>query len=356
MKIIHTSDIHLYSPLTSRLDAEKIQKRKNELLRTFERMVEAGLSDGVRIFIIAGDLFDTQNINDRAWEHIFSVMENAKGMDFLYLTGNHEKDAISSYTRPLPKNLHLFSDEWTSYDYGYVCIYGKEKNEDGMFDNLICNPSVKNIVVLHGALTQSKGNDENIDLRDAKDRGIDYMALGHYHFYSEKQIDQRGVAVYSGTPEGRGFDEAHQCGYVLIDTDGNSITHRFIPFARRRIFDVESNISSAKNTTEVCTVIENDLCEADNGDIVRVTLTGERELSTFINLPLIEERFNSRFFCFEIKDSSKIKINPHDYEYDKTLKGEYIRTILQDESLDNREKDELIRLGLSALSGELENI
>ena len=58
MKILHTSDLHIGSPLTSRLSADKVRERKSELLANFEKMVEEAVYQRVGAFIIAGDLFD----------------------------------------------------------------------------------------------------------------------------------------------------------------------------------------------------------------------------------------------------------------------------------------------------------
>ena len=58
MRIIHTSDIHLDSPLTSRLSANKIRERRRELLSGFGRLVDEAKTQGTEAIIIAGDLFD----------------------------------------------------------------------------------------------------------------------------------------------------------------------------------------------------------------------------------------------------------------------------------------------------------
>ena len=40
MKIIHCSDLHLDSKMETNLDKERARERKNEILLTFERMVQ----------------------------------------------------------------------------------------------------------------------------------------------------------------------------------------------------------------------------------------------------------------------------------------------------------------------------
>ena len=62
MKIIHTSDLHLDSPLTTRLASDKVRERKNELLFSFRKNVQAAKDNGADGFIIAGDLFDSDKV------------------------------------------------------------------------------------------------------------------------------------------------------------------------------------------------------------------------------------------------------------------------------------------------------
>ena len=112
MKILHTSDLHIGSPLTARLSADKIRERKGELILTFEKMVEEALFQKVRLFIIAGDLFDSEKITKSIAERVLAIIEKNASIDFLYLPGNHEKQALLECGVTLPQNLKVFGDEW----------------------------------------------------------------------------------------------------------------------------------------------------------------------------------------------------------------------------------------------------
>ena len=70
---------------------------------------------------------------------------------------------------------------------------------------------------LHGELKDKCSAPETIGIKEATGKNIDYLALGHYHSYSGAVIDERGSAVYSGTPEGRGFDEAGDKGFIMLN-------------------------------------------------------------------------------------------------------------------------------------------
>ena len=108
MKILHTSDLHIGSPLTSRLSQEKIRERKAELLSCFEKMIEEAVYQRVRVFIIAGDLFDSERITKSTAERVLGAMARYPYLDFLYLPGNHEKNALLECGVSLPENLKIF--------------------------------------------------------------------------------------------------------------------------------------------------------------------------------------------------------------------------------------------------------
>ena len=347
MKILHTSDVHLFSPLSTTLEPSKVQIRRRELLSTFDRMIEAAICEGVEVFIIAGDLFDSE-VSADAYERTLATIARARSIQFLYLIGNHEGDILQLSKLNIPDNLKIIGNDWTYFDYNSLHIVGRSTNSPDMFSSLRLNKNDTNIVVLHGELSTGQGRDA-IPSKDIAGIGIDYLALGHYHSYSVGRIDNRGVAVYSGTPEGRGFDEAFPCGFVLIDTDGGRVTHRFVPFAKRRIFDLKADVSKLSTRGEYEEAIAKALVDAKESDIVRLTLVGEREIDTYADTEYLSSIFSRRYFHFEIRDKSTVKIDIEAYKNDKTMVGEFIRLVNSQTSLSDKEKSDIIMLGIKAL-------
>ena len=115
MKILHTSDLHIGSPLTARLSPEKIRERKGELLANFEKMIEEAVYRRVSLFIIAGDLFDSERITKSTAERVIGAMARVPSVEFLYLSGNHEKNALLESCVKLPENLKLFGYVLAAY-------------------------------------------------------------------------------------------------------------------------------------------------------------------------------------------------------------------------------------------------
>lgn len=352
MKIIHTSDIHLASKLTARLPSSKVALRRRELTESFFRMCRDGMSMGASAMIIAGDMFDTEKTTKKELDSALSIIERAENMTFFYLPGNHERNLLRNSGEVLPKNLLIFEDNWTYFNFGNVTVAGRCETSEDMFDTLSLDPSRKNIVVLHGELRDRSKSGGVIGLNDARDKGIDYLALGHYHTYSSGKIDKRGTYVYSGTPEGRGFDEVGELGFSLVGISDDVVMHKFIPFAKRKLIIKNVDISGALRTHDIQVKIADALRETDRDSLVRVNFIGERELELRCDKAFLSNRFSEEFFYFEIKDSSRLLTRIEDYKYDKSLKGEFIRLCLADPSLSDEEKEKIIHCGLSALAGE----
>ena len=60
MKIIHTADVHLDSPLAGVADGKL---RRRELLRALSNVAEYAKNNGVQAVIVAGDLFDENSVS-----------------------------------------------------------------------------------------------------------------------------------------------------------------------------------------------------------------------------------------------------------------------------------------------------
>lgn len=351
MKIIHTSDLHLGSALTARLSPQKARERRRELSRVFQRLIDEAKNKGASAIIIAGDLFDTETPSAREVEDLLFRIESERSITFFYLPGNHEGELIRSRALPLPKNLLLFGKEWTYYDTDALSIIGRSECKGDMSDTLYLRHERLNIVVLHGELRDTGGGMQ-IKRADFKDKAIDYLALGHYHSYRQEKLSDRCTAVYCGTPEGRGFDEACECGYVLIDTSGGAITHSFIPFAKRQIRIVELSLDALTHPSEIEYLSEAALKNIPECDIVRLSLTGGVAPDVYIDKEALLQRFSESFFHFEVEDKTRLKINPDDYKNDRSIRGEFLRRVMKDATLDEETKRAVIGCGLCALMGE----
>ena len=205
---------------------------------------------------------------------------------------------------------------------------------------------------MHGQESSVAGED-NVCLPSLKNIGIDYLALGHIHSFKKEKLDQRGVYSYSGCIAGRGFDECGQKGFAVIEIneENNTVTSDFLPLKSRGITEVECNITDKTSFSDISIAAKTALNNISSEQIVRLLLVGEYTAETEKDIVALLEMFQSKFYYFEIKDRSVLKIDPSQYENDISLRGEFIRTVLSSR-LTNEDKDSVIYCGLKALSGE----
>lgn len=353
MRIIHTSDLHIGAPFSSKLSPEKIRIRKAELLDNFRRLCDEAQMIKADAVIIAGDLFDSENVSLSVCRQIISCMESAMPVSFIYLPGNHEKNAFTECGLNMPENLKIFTRDKLFYDLGEVTVYGICEIGQGALDGFSPDACRRNILVLHGALSEGRSTaDGEIGTEDLKNKGLDYVALGHYHSYCARKIDKRCNAVYSGTPEGRGYDETGEKGYVVIDVDSAGVSHTFKAFARRTVRIAEVYTEEITGRSELDARAAAELSGIPRGDLVRLVFKGKRSPELVIDTAAFMARWSESFFHFEAKDETAVKINPKDYAADKSLKGEFIRLVSARDDLTEEEKGQIISCGINALIKE----
>lgn len=347
-KIIHAADIHLGSKMDSRLPADKVERRRLEVRQTFSNMIEYAKKNGVSVIILSGDIFDSDRPAKKDKTFFYDAVKANREIDFLYLRGNH--DQSESYTEEIA-NLKTFGSEWTAYMYGAIAISGIEIDSGNclsMYSTLKLDGDKINIVMLHGQAGDSSGEDK-INLLKLAGKNIDYLALGHIHSYKSGKLDSRGQYAYSGCLEGRGFDETGEKGFVLLEVE-DKVKATFVPFAKRTIEEVQADIAGAKNVYEACTMVKEQI-KTGRENLLSVNLTGEIDFDNDGLAAEVEEYLSRDYYFVSVKDRTRRIFDLKKLESDISLKGEFIRCVLQDNKLDEAQKQEIISIGLKALDG-----
>ncbi len=356
MKIIHTADIHLNSAMKA-FDTAKRNLRKEEILSTFEKMVDYAKKEGVSAIILAGDTFDTSSVNSRTKNRVLHTFISNPEITFFYLFGNHDEDNFISSLESIPQNLFVFGDSWSSLKFGDVRISGASLNggnNNVIHDSLSLNASEVNIVVMHGQVVGYKSNDEAevISIPRLRDKNIDYLALGHYHTFSEGIIDARGKFAYSGCLEGRGFDETGEKGFVLLEIENKKVNTTFVPFAKRNLFEIKYEFNGSKSWYEMQDEIVSICKNHGENSIFKVEILGERQVDYDMDISALSYELNSFFFFAKVVDKTSLKISSDNFEADKSIRGEFIREVMASD-LSDELKGKVIDCGLKALKGEL---
>ena len=334
----------------NRLPKDKAEERARELRSSFERLISYAKNERIYTILLAGDIFDSDRPFKKDKEFFYSAIKRNPDITFFYLRGNH--DGKESYTEEI-ENLKTFGREWTSYTLGWnVVLSGLEIDRGNclsMYASLKLDQDNLNIVMLHGQAGEGFG-DGKISIPRLKNKNIDYLALGHVHRQGEAKLDERGVLVYSGCLEGRGFDEIGEKGFMVYDTDTREVN--FIPFACRTIEERSIDVSGAHDDYEVVHKIKKEI-NINKNNLLRLNLVGE---INFVdeNLALeVEKHISDICYFVSVKDGTRLRLDYSALRDSLSLKGEFVR-LVSGEELDDGDRQKILDLGLRALSGQVE--
>ncbi len=350
LKLIHTADLHLGSQMDAHMPQEKVKLRRAEIRSSFFRMVELAKREGVRHILLAGDIFDSERAPKADKELFYNIIKGSPEITFYYLRGNH--DLSEDYAGLGLSNLVTFTDEWSSHELGEgVVLHGIEMTESNckaLYKTLSTDKSKTNIVMLHGQAASTTGNGL-IHLPSLTGKNISYLALGHVHSYSSGRLDADGVYAYSGCLEGRGFDECGEKGFISMRISDGKLEHEFIPHSQRVIKSTSFDVGGCDGAYSIVSRILS--MGFGENDIVRIELVGDADFDLSGIADNVTKMLEPYLFFVRVKNSARQKIDLSAAECELSLRGEFIRTVMRS-SLSESEKNEVISLGIRALSGE----
>lgn len=365
MKLIHCADLHLDSRLAN-LPEEQAKVRRTELLGTFLRLTDYAEREKAAAVLISGDLFDTAVVSRQAKNTFLDAVRRHPGILFFYLRGNHDRSGFAG--EEIPENLKCFGETWKTYtleDPGElpVEVTGAEltaENAAVLPETLSLDPHAFHLVMLHGQIrdTSSGSGALTIPLAKYRNRNIGYLALGHIHAFEEGPLAPDGIWCYPGCLEPRGYDECGKHGFVVLET-GRTFRHRFVPFSAREFHELPVDVTGCSTTGEMAEQVRRILSEQEKdgkkipaSDFVKIVLRGRVDADAEKNPLLLEQQFAGCFSGVRVEDRTLFSVRYEDYLMEPTLKGEFVRLVRSDGTLDEEEKAEIIRCGIQALSGE----
>ncbi len=241
IKILHTADLHLDSPLSSlALRNEDLQARVITASRkSLEKMVDFCVAESVAALLIAGDLYDLAERSAKTAAYLTIQMERlrAAGVRVFYIKGNHDAENPITGEIDLPANVHVFDGRGGKVQIAPdVWVHGVSFRDKHAPESLVSKfgapePGAVNIAMLHTSLTGSAGHDPYApcSVADLTQTGFDYWALGHIH---KRQVHSTAPwVVMPGNPQGRDIGEAGAKSATLLTIEAGRIAIDEVPTA-----------------------------------------------------------------------------------------------------------------------------
>lgn len=236
MRFIHTSDIHLDSPLQG-LEAHEdapVNAIRGATRQAFDNLIDLAVEEKVDFVLIAGDLYDGdwKDYNTGLFFAGRMGLLQRAGIRVFIVSGNH--DAASQITRvmPLPANVTLFSSrkpQSVQLDDLGVIIHGQSYSSRAVTENLAAQyphraANFFNIGMLHTSLTGREGHADYAPctVDELKAKGYDYWALGHVH-KREVVAEEDPWIIFPGNIQGRHIREAGVKGATLVTVEDGRI-------------------------------------------------------------------------------------------------------------------------------------
>ena len=360
MKFIHIADMHFDSPFVNLSDKEILgDLRRLEQRKALKKVIEYIKENNIEYLFIAGDLYEQKYIKRSTIEYINNLFKEIPETKIFISPGNHDPYLKNSYYNKYNwnNNVKIFNskiekietEQANIYGYGFDDFYCKNSG----IENLEIDDKNKlNILIIHGSLDGGtiEDNEYNpLSKKMLKEKGFDYVALGHIHKLDYNNEENQNI-VYPGSTVSLGFDELGEHGMILGDVEKEKIKLEFIPLDEMQFKLHEVDVTEIISKEELIEKING--LNFDENNLVEIILVGKRNFE--INIyELYKLILNNKII--KIKNKTKINYDLNKLANENTLKGLFAKEMLEklnNENLTVDEKEILekaIEIGMDAL-------
>ncbi len=392
IKVLQISDLHLDRSMLGgrlKLPFDKAQHRQRELREALIRAVDFARSEKVDLVLIAGDLWEEDNLATDTATFVADTLGKADvpviiapGNHDFYSPGSHYSDDIlaARFDRRWPENVYIFRD----YDFSHytppglpdVSITGLAYRSNQpismrrLGEHIEPPEAALRIAVIHGSrddhLPSGKMSTLPFSDKELLAQPFDYTALGHYHSRAVIQDDAGKVkGSYSGSACALSVGDTGVKGCLILEIKSGGVDEKsmeFIELDERRLHRIRIDVSGLQHTQAVENKIRETLEkeEVRSQDMALVELTGSYIMGSRI-------AFDSEFIqnaCYHLHiDTSNVRPE-WSLEDDQSLTPRTTEAIFRarlkkmiDEAAERGDQAEVVRLqnafiyGMDALHG-----
>lgn len=368
VKLFHTADLHLgaeVSYLGSRAD-----ERRFEMLATFKAAVDYCINENIGVFLIAGDLFDSNSVAIEFAPSVFEYIRSAENIKFFYVAGNHDPlDAASPMLdRGLPENLYVFSHDYEIKELPELGLriigrsFAHSSMETKAFTTAMPNDELVNVMLLHADISSDKNSPYNpIDKDFIENSGVDYLALGHIHKRTAPAKLSHTTFAYPGSPEGHGFDEEGVRGGYVANISKENCSLSFIKLCRRAHRVEKIDVSAATSSISAADIIIQKLSESFgtdyHNDLYKIIMTGALAEEVTLKVTEIHQILKDKLYFVKLRDKTHRAYDLNTIKAEVSLRGIFVKRMLEKiEAADEKSApllESALYMGLRAFDSEV---
>ncbi len=364
IKLLHTADVHLGMAFPAL--GERGRDHREQLQRTFARLVDAALAEEIHLLLIAGDLFHSHRQSEGTLGFVREQFLRLRdgGVRVALLAGNHDRLGEGSVwararIEDVCSNVTLFGSDprVKAYPDLDLTVVGQSVGPEGP-QPLRAWPKERGarfaIGLAHGsAYREGVVEAGTIHPSDIRALALDYLALGDWHT-AQQVTPPPAPAWYAGAPEFLAMDqEAGQALLVTIPAPGQAEVTP-IPVGRRRYRRVELDISGLDPDRVRAQLA----AEANPDAVLDVVLSGTVTPEHTLEARELEEKLAEGCFRARVRNQSRLWLDEETLNAfpERTLVGRYIRLMREQAQAAALEEQDLfeeaLQTGVSQLLAE----
>jgi DNA repair exonuclease SbcCD nuclease subunit len=386
LRLLHTADVHLGARHADLGDAASAQRERQ--FAAFKASVDLAIAEKVDLFLVAGDLFDS-NVQPRrsvervaaelgrlAEARIRSVLAPGthdvydrssvyRAYDLAAMAGTRPQDELVTVLTPDHPWIHLQALDAVVHG---PCFPTKRAPYSPLRDlaALEVPAATWKIGVLHAALAIPGRTDHDevvVTVEEIAATGLDYLALGHWH--SAQVAKTKGVTyAYAGAPEPVAVDQDRAGKVLLVTLDERDGVHS-VKVEERTVGHTtfERRELDAATVESQPALIAKLQAQANPDLVLDIKLFGVRPDSLDLEPLEVEDALKGSFLRVRVRDVSQAALTEGALPPAETIAGAFIRNVegriadleASGDTLAVREAEELrdvLRLGRLLLAGE----
>lgn len=337
IRLLHTADWQIGKPFGG-FDPDRRGELRAERFAVVGRIAALAKERRCDAVLVAGDVFDTNDVPDRDIRRALAALE-AFGGPWVLLPGNHDAAlSVSVWTRMrrfgLPENIVIADrPEPLLLNGGALAILPAPlvRRHEGAdltewFDGAETPLSAIRVGLGHGAVSNrlpEKAEAGNPIADDRAERArLDYLALGDWHGFLE--VAPR--TLYAGTPEPDRYPQNAPGHVAIVEIDGPGELPR-VERARTGRFDWRSLAIRLEGSAAA--LVDALAAIARPGEtLLQLTLSGSLSLRERVALDTILEDAQASFFDLDVRDAELFD-DPDSEDLDQIDIGGFVRVAVE---------------------------
>ena len=318
MKMLLTDHVKIGSVSTEQLSVEQTKKWHHSRMKRIRELAELAVKLDAGYLALTGNLLGNARISEAMIDSIFSIAAGQPGLNMLVFLTDSEYRRLSC-RKDSPDNLHLI----------------RLRSKDDYMDEQIALRLSENTIELQ--------------------LGEHPSLLIHCRRAGDSVIETNEKAIPIPCFEPLGFDDAARIKFGILSLEWDDSTAPVIsqiPMQHYVYQEARLELSPAETQREILHKLRHSASKLERNTFLRLTICGRTAFGITMDAAAMKQELEKQVFFAQVFDNTEMDIDAEEFETDISLRSEFVRLALNDNTLSDAERSRLICRGWNALGGK----